>query len=148
MIGDWKIRHLPRCTHHVFLSHCAEDRGRLVLPVYNALKDSQYSPWLDQHHYPRGRDPFAALREKIIHCRHVVYFVTAKFLAQGRGWNSTERAYSNLLQKNLHFRLELCISNSPYSLCLEVMRSYRDRHGNLLFNMGGFINRDEWTVGR
>lgn len=113
MIGDWKIRHLPRCTHHVFLSHCAEDRDRLVLPVYNALKDSQYSPWLDQHHYPRGRDPFAALREKIIHCRHVVYFVTAKFLAQGRGWNSTERAYSNLLQKNLHFRLELCHIQFP-----------------------------------
>ena len=28
MIGDWKVCHLPRCTHHVFLSHCAEDRKR------------------------------------------------------------------------------------------------------------------------
>ncbi len=50
MIGDWTVHHLPRCTHYVFLSHCAEDRERLVQPVNNALENSKYSPWLDQHH--------------------------------------------------------------------------------------------------
>ncbi len=113
MIGDWRVQSLPRCTHHVFLSHCAEDRVRLVQPVYNALENSKYLPWLDQHHYPRGQDAFAALREGIIHCRHIVYFVTAKFLSQGRGWNSVENAYSNLLQDNLRFPLELCHIQLP-----------------------------------
>jgi len=113
MIGDWRVQSLPRCTHHVFLSHCAEDRVRLVQPVYNALENGKYLPWLDQHHYPRGQDAFAALREGIIHCRHIVYFVTARFLSQGRGWNSVENAYSNLLQDNLRFPLELCHIQLP-----------------------------------
>ena len=113
MIGDWKIERLPPCTHHVFLSHCAEDRVRLVQPVFDALEDNAYGPWLDRHHYPRGQGAFAALREGIIHCRHVVYFVTARFLAQGRGWGSVELAYSNLLQENLSFRLELCHIQFP-----------------------------------
>lgn len=114
MIGDWRVQHLPGCTHHVFLSHCAEDRVRLVQSVYNALENSKYSPWLDQHHYPRGQGAFEALREGIIRCRHVVYFVTAKFLSQGRGWNSIENAYSNLLQENLRFMsLELCHVQFP-----------------------------------
>src|SRR5260370_15745742 len=114
MIGDWGIRHLPRCTHHVFLSHCAEDRDRLVQPVYNALENARYFPWFDKHHYPAGQGAFEALREGILHCRHVVYFVTAPFLAQGRGWNSIEHGYANLLQENLHFRsLELCHIQFP-----------------------------------
>lgn len=113
MIGDWKVERLPPCTHHVFLSHCAEDRDCLVLPVYRALEDNAYFPWLDHHHYPKGQGAFAALRESIIRCRHVVYFVTAKSLAQGRGWSSVELAYSNLLQENLHFRWELCHIQFP-----------------------------------
>lgn len=114
MIGSWRVRYLPRCTHHVFLSHCAENRTCLVQPVYNALEAAQYSPWLDRHHYPRGRDSFAALREGIIRCRHVVYFVTEEFLLQGRGWNSIETAYANLLQKSfLQYDLELCNIQFP-----------------------------------
>ena len=114
MIGNWRVRYFPRCTHHVFLSHCAEDRVRLVQPVYNALEENQSSPWLDRHHYPRAQDAFAALREGIILCRHVVYFVTESFLSQGRGWNSVETAYSDLLQKNfLHPGLELCHIQFP-----------------------------------
>ena len=101
MIGDWRVRHYPRCTHHVFLSHCAENRRTLVHPVYTGLQKDQYLPWLDRHHYPRGQGAFAALREAIIRCRHVVYFVTEEFLSQGRGWNSVETAYSELLQANL-----------------------------------------------
>ncbi len=114
MIGDWRVRYLPPCTHHVFLSHCAENRVGLVQPVYNALEESQYSPWLDRHDYPRGQDAFAALREGIILCRHVVYFVTEAFMSQGRGWNSVETAYSDLLQKSfLQFGLELCHIQFP-----------------------------------
>jgi TIR domain len=114
MIGDWRVRHLPRCTHHVFLSHCAEDRQRLVKPVCTALVNARYSPWLDQHHYPAGQGAFEALREGILKCRHVVYFVAAPFLSQGRGWNSVENAYANLLQENLHFSsLEVCHIQFP-----------------------------------
>ena len=101
MIGDWRVRHYPRCTHHVFLSHCAENRCTLVYPVYTGLQKDQYVPGLDHHHYARGQGAFAALREAIIRCRHVVYFVTEEFLSQGRGWNSVETAYSELLQANL-----------------------------------------------
>jgi hypothetical protein len=78
------------------------------------LKTGKYSPWFDKHHYPAGQGAFEALREGIVHCRHVVYFVTAKFLSQGRGWNSVENAYSNLLQENLRFAsLELCHVQLP-----------------------------------
>src|SRR6266849_7225189 len=114
MIGDWSIRHVPRCTHHAFLCHCAEDRDRLVRPVYVALENAKYSPWFDQHQYPRGQGAFEALREGIIHCRHVISFVTASFLSQGRGWNSVENAYASLLQENLRFgSRELCHVQFP-----------------------------------
>jgi hypothetical protein len=114
MIGAWRVEQFARCTHHVFLSHCAEDRKRLVQPVYHALEAARYSPWLDTHHYPAGQGAFEALREGIMHCRHVVYLVTAPFLTQGRGWNSVENAYANLLQENLRSgSLELCHVQFP-----------------------------------
>jgi hypothetical protein len=113
MVGDWKVSRLPRCTHHVFLSHCAEDRERLVQPVHLGLERARKYPWLDQHHFPLGQDPFEALREAVISCRHVVYFVTTKFLTQGRGWNSVELAYASLLQENLRARKDLCHIQFP-----------------------------------
>lgn len=114
MVGDWRIRNLPRCTHHVFLSHCAEDRTRLAQPVYDALERKTYFPWLDIHDYPRGRDPYAALRDGILNCRHVVYLITDPFLSQGRGWPSVENAYAHLLQENFHYpSLELCAIQFP-----------------------------------
>jgi hypothetical protein len=114
MIGDWTVRRLPRCTHHVFLSHCAEDRERLVRPVFRALRSARYIPWYDEHHYPVGQGAFEALREGILASRHMVHFVTARFLSQGRGWNSAENAYANLLQENLHFPAkELCHIHLP-----------------------------------
>jgi len=42
MIGAWRVKSLPRCTHHAFLSHCAEDRTRLVQPVFRELNKKKY----------------------------------------------------------------------------------------------------------
>lgn len=54
------------------------------------------------------------LWEGIIRCRHVVYFATAPFLLQGRGWNAVEHAYANLLQESLRLSsLELCHIQFP-----------------------------------
>ena len=114
MVGDWRIRSLPRCTHHVFPSHCAEDRTRLAQSIYAALESKMYFPWLDIHDYPRGRDPFAALRDGILNCRHVVYLITGPFHAQGRGWPILENAYAHLLQENFRYpSVELCAVQFP-----------------------------------
>lgn len=49
-----------------------------------------------------------------MHCRHVVYFVTGRFLSQGRGWNSVEHAFAGLLQENLRLgSRELCHVQLP-----------------------------------
>ena len=83
-------------------------------PVYDALESKTYFPWLDLHDYPRGRDPFAALRDGILNCRHVVYLITDHFLSQGRGWPSIENAYAHLLQENFQYpSLELCAVQFP-----------------------------------
>ena len=87
---------------------------RLVQPVYATLESAGRLPWLDRHHNPVGQGAFEALREEILRCRHIVYFVTAQFLSQGRGWNSAENAYANLLQENLRFgSFELCHVQLP-----------------------------------
>ncbi|HUG90408.1 MAG TPA: toll/interleukin-1 receptor domain-containing protein, partial [Planctomycetaceae bacterium] len=75
MPAGWSITQWPVCEYHVFLSHCAEDRKRLVLPVYRRLQQSGITPWIDQHDYPSGRDPFESLRENLLRCRHIVYFI-------------------------------------------------------------------------
>lgn len=139
MIGDWTVRLFPRCTHHVFLSHCAEDRFRLVQPIYTDLEAAKYQPWLDRHHYPVGQGAFEALREEILRCRHVVYFVTAQFLSQGRGWNSTENAYANLLQENLRFgSFELCHVQLPLFFVRHDNVTLRRSAWSPLINRGRF----------
>lgn len=104
MPADWTIRSWPACTRHVFMSHCQEDRDRLVLPLGDRLEQSGCSIWIDKHNYPLGRaNAFEVLRDKLLECRHVVFFVTANFLKQGRGWTGVERGYSTLLQENLMY---------------------------------------------
>lgn len=115
MPARWTISNWPPCEFHVFLSHCAEDRERLVIPVYRELERLNLVPWIDRHHYPAGHDPFDALREQIGACRHVVYFVTPAMLRQGRGWAAVERGIATIIQKRLvleevtlcHFELPL-----------------------------------------
>lgn len=95
------ILFFPPCAHHVFLSHCAEDRERLVLPLYSTLRSQRFRPWIDRHDYPYGRTSFAALRDEILKCRHTVFLVTEAMLAQPRGWCVIELAWADVLQENL-----------------------------------------------
>lgn len=91
MPAQWRIEHWPSCVAHTFLSHCAEDRDHLVVPVYEELLRRRIVPWIDRKHYPLGRDAMEALQDELLKCRHVIYFVTPAMLNQGRGWAGTER---------------------------------------------------------
>ncbi|HEX7448823.1 MAG TPA: toll/interleukin-1 receptor domain-containing protein [Pirellulales bacterium] len=97
----WQLQFFPACTHHVFLSHCREDRGWLVNPLADAMRDRRLIPWVDQHDYPYGRTSFQALRDGILRSRHVVFLVTDAMLQQPRGWSIIELAWAELLQDNL-----------------------------------------------
>lgn len=124
MPAPWIISHFPRCEFHVFLSHCAEDRAWLVRPLFEQLKRRRIIPWIDWHHYPSGTDPYEALRDNILRCRHVVYLITEAMLTQGRGWVLLEKAFAGLLQDNLryssmelcHVELPLCFLPRPHAI--------------------------------
>jgi hypothetical protein len=109
MPAEWDVRHWPRCDFHVFLSHCAEDREKLILPVRARIEAKHVVSWIDRHEYPPGRDPFEILREELLRCRHIVYFVTESMLRQARGWTAVERGYAELAQRVL--------SDGPLELC-------------------------------
>lgn len=97
----WQIQFFPLCRYHVFLSHCREDRDRLVFPLFERLGENDILPWLDRHDYPYGRTSFGALRDGVLECRHVVFLVTPRMLSQSRGWGVVELAWADLLQENL-----------------------------------------------
>lgn len=102
MPASWSIENWPPCEFHVFLSHCAEDRERLVLPVYKHLQSEGVTPWIDRHDYPSRRNPFEALRENRLRCRHVVYLITPAMPRQPRGWTVVERTCAELIQQRMH----------------------------------------------
>jgi hypothetical protein len=97
----WQISFFPRCEYHVFLSHCALDRKRLVYPAYEELKRRNIIPWLDREDYYFGRGSRVALRDALMMCRHAVFFVTPAMMAYTRGWCPMELGYADLLQANL-----------------------------------------------
>ncbi len=97
----WQLHSFPPCTHHVFLSHCREDRRRLVVPLAARLRQLQILPWIDLHDYTHGRTTFTALRDGILRSRHTIFLVTPSLLAQARGWTTIELAWANSLQENL-----------------------------------------------
>ncbi len=97
----WQIASFPQCNYHVFLSHCREDRTSLVLPLKKSLEAIGIVPWLDQHNYAYGRPSFNALRDGVLECRHVVFLVTSRMLAQPRGWANIELGWAEILQENL-----------------------------------------------
>lgn len=114
MPANWAVSHWPRCDFHLFLSHCAEDRETLVVPVQQQVESCGVITWLDCHDYPAGRDPFEILREEILRCRHVAFFVTEGLLRQARGWSAVERGYSEAVQRMLSAGpLELCHIELP-----------------------------------
>src|SRR5579883_3038185 len=97
----WQFSQFPELTHSVFLSHSAEDRTWLVQPVMAELKRRGIKAWFDQDDYPYAHDPFAALRESLLRCRAVVYFITDAALRNWRGWQSAERAYGAIISDQL-----------------------------------------------
>ena len=99
----WTVASFPRCTHHIFLSHCAEDRKALTYPVYQALWQRGIVSWLDRHDYPYGRNSRSALRDSILHSRHTAFLITDAMLSSPRGWCVQELAWSELLQDNFHY---------------------------------------------
>jgi hypothetical protein len=100
----WQLTSFPRCAHHVFLSHCAEDRDHLVRPVYDALVAGGVVPWLDQEDYYYGRDSRTALRDGLLRSRHAVFFVTPAMLSTARGWCVLELGLTELLELSLQVR--------------------------------------------
>lgn len=116
MPAEWRINFWPPCTHHVFLSHCQEDRDQLVVPVFEELERRGIIPWIDRHHYPLARDALQALREGLLACRHTAYFLTGAALSNGRGWMAVERSFADAIQRRMvygdesaHFELPLLL---------------------------------------
>ena len=107
MPAHWRIDHWPACVAHAFFSHCAEDRNALVIPVYEELSRRRFAPWIDRHHYPAGRNAVGTLREELLKCRHVIYFITPAMVRQGRGWPSAERALAETIQQQLVYGDEI-----------------------------------------
>lgn len=98
MVARWQISHWPKCEFHVFLSHCAEDRDRFVIPLRQELERRQILSWIDRHHFPSGTAAYEAIREGLLKCRHIVYLVTPETLKRARGWVAVEKTYGDLIQ--------------------------------------------------
>jgi len=103
MAAKWELSAWPGLAFHAFLSHCEEDRDSLVVPVKALLEDQRIMPWIDRDEYPLAQDPSRALRDQLVLCCHVVYFITPALLKQGRGWCAVERAYSELLPRHFEY---------------------------------------------
>ena len=150
----WQIASFPRCEHHVFLSHCAGDRGWLVHAVHEELKRREIIPWLDRDHYYYGRDSRTALRDGLLRSRHTVFFITLEMMNYSRGWCPMELAYSDLLQANLTLpggpllNLELplfFLAQDHGGLPYTVWNTLRDRGE---FHLPRDGNEIEWAVNR
>lgn len=102
MLSAIEIQDWPSPKFHVFLSHVAEDRDRLIGHVHRKLIKNRITPWYDQTDYPAGMEPIDTLQESLLRCHHVVYFITACNLSQGRGWSSAERAISSRINRHFH----------------------------------------------
>jgi TIR domain len=102
MLSAIEIQDWPSPRFHVFLSHVAEDRNRLIEHVHRKLIKNRITPWYDQTDYPAGMEPIDTLQESLLNCHHVVYFITACNLSQGRGWSSAERAISSRINRHFH----------------------------------------------
>jgi TIR domain len=100
----WEIRSFPRCSHHCFLSHSAEDRATLVGPVRERLLQRETIGWFDQIDYNYGRSSREAIRNGILLSRHTVFFITDAMLNSPRGWCVMELTLAEMLQNNMTYR--------------------------------------------
>jgi len=162
---QWEISSFPACSHHVFLSHCREDRQRLVWPLYHALDQQRIVAWLDRHHYPGGRRSFDALRSSVLKCQHVVFLVTRSMLQQPRGWGVVELSCAEILQENLQTpggwlqnvalplifvdRNDTSLAHSAWSVLSDRaifapagLRGYRARAGWAATTIAQFVQRE------
>jgi hypothetical protein len=54
-----------------------------------------------------------ALQEELLRARHVAYFITPAMLRQGRGWASSERAFTATVQQQLQYGGEIAHVELP-----------------------------------
>lgn len=94
----------PECRWDIFLSHNAEDRDWLVIPLQKRLEDIGLKCWLDRHDYPYGHASMDALKDGILRCRYTIFLVTDASLSQARGWTAAELQIATVLQQNLQHR--------------------------------------------
>jgi len=100
----WQLSSFPKCTHHAFLSHCAEDRAAFAEPLHRKLQRNAVEAWIDQSDYYYGRDSRTALKDGILRSRHAIFLITDAMLNHSRGWCHLELGYSELIQTNLTTR--------------------------------------------
>lgn len=149
----WQLTSFPKCEHHLFLSHCAEDRESLVWPVFERLQAAGVRPWLDRDDYQYGRDSRSALRDALGLSRHVVFFVTEQMLSTTRGWCVLELGYTEIIQSNLMgqggplanvFLPLYFVPKSDERLPRSVWQLARDR-GHFYEESSG-VDRVSWSV--
>lgn len=137
------------------MSHCREDAGELVLPVYDRLLQRGVSPWLDRHDYPFGPTTIQALQDGILKSRHVVFFITPSMLNVARGWCVIEYTLSRILQSNLHRTMEMShvllplffVKRDDPQLARSVWRDLIER--GAFFDPGATdSNTVEWAAGQ
>jgi hypothetical protein len=116
-----EIHHWPRPEFDVFLSHAAEDRIKFIERVDRELSRHKIKSWYDQRDYPPGMDSIDTLQENLLRCHHIIYFVTASNVRQGRGWSAAERTLSSRINRLFHIssqrvhNFELPLFYVPYS---------------------------------
>jgi hypothetical protein len=86
MPARWCIEYWPECIAQVFLSHCAEDRHELVLPVYAELELMLRFPPADEATFQRSL--WRSLVDKSATCPHALEEIGApsRWLTQHVVW--------------------------------------------------------------
>lgn len=126
----------------------------MVLPVHEALQQNNILTWIDERNYPPGRDPYEVLREELLHCRHVIYFVTPALLRQGRGWTGIELGNTALIQQRLWYgsyqicHVELPLFFVPQNHAQLARSAYSAiRHKGIFYPPGRWdINAADWAA--
>lgn len=101
---------LDRNFHDFFISHVAEDQSEVVRLKQElesiALEDgARFRCFLDVEDWPTGVPGSEAIRDVLLRSRHVILWITPRYLGAGsRGWVWYELAYAELIQNSIKFR--------------------------------------------